>query len=62
MRKQLKEQGRAARAGAATDLGQRPLPAPSMAALSLLAVPLLWLGVHPEPLMRLIQSLLGTAP
>ena len=49
----------AARAGGGTDLAQRPLPAPSLAALSLLAVPLLWLGVHPEPLMRLIQSLLG---
>lgn len=48
----------AARVGGGTDLAQRPLPAPSLAALSLLAVPLLWLGVHPEPLMRLIQSLL----
>jgi NADH-quinone oxidoreductase subunit N len=35
----------------------RPLPALSVAVLSLLAVPLLWLGVHPEPLMRLIQAL-----
>jgi NADH-quinone oxidoreductase subunit N len=49
-------------AGAGDDPARRPLAAPSVAALSLLAVPLVWLGVHPEPLMRLIQSLLATAP